>query len=152
LNYPDGRANPFTADNLDAVLTVLENDGFSFVSLADQSVFPLLNGLSLADMPWIGSTCDEPSDCELGSGGSDGFCLIQGFCTQTCEGTCPDRLGWAPTFCIESQLGGSGICVPQAHPLNDPCSDVPGTVPELRQRFIGNSGSSACERRVCAPY
>jgi len=144
----------YTASQLDAVLTALEQAGFSFVRLDDVSTFPLLNGTT-PPQSWIGTPCSDQSVCAFGAGADRlGSCTssdpeVPGFCTMTCEGYCPDRHGFATTFCIESATPGVGMCAAWSDELNGFCALIPGTTAQVRPRFIGSSGASASEAMVC---
>lgn len=99
--------------------------------------------------PWIGSTCSTDAQCTY----DGGFCLVQdgwtsGFCSRACEGYCPDRSGYARTFCIADDIGG--VCVAKSDPLNHECADVPGTYPQQRARHVGGSSAPMATAQVCA--
>jgi peptidoglycan/xylan/chitin deacetylase (PgdA/CDA1 family) len=150
----------FTAENLDVVLTGLEEAGFSFVGLDDLDTFPLLNGVTPPREPWVGDPCEDHSECDFLSGTVPGFCFsfispedetLHGFCSLPCEGYCPDKDGTAPTFCVESPTAGEGLCVSKAWPLNESCAAIPGTSAQDWDRFIGQSGASPSTALVCAP-
>lgn len=118
---------------------------------------------------FVGSPCTEdleslPEDeqaryatCEFSASGEAGYCYPfttptgedYGMCTLTCAGYCPDR-GTAITFCAELEPG-AGFCVLQAGAANSNCADIPGTVAQEVDRFVGNSGAPAKTARVCMP-
>jgi hypothetical protein len=103
---------------------------------------------------WIGSACAVDSDCtSLGLSGQRCFSTGegQGFCTASCEGTCPDRSGFAVTFCASLDGGASGSCVAKSASQNVSCAAVPGTSPSLVSRFIGRSGRPAAQATACIP-
>ncbi len=62
--------------------------------------------------PWMLSPCQEDSDC----GFDQGICNTnvysgQGYCTRTCESTCPDKRGYPETFCVaDPDKEDQGIC------------------------------------------
>lgn len=150
----------FTVNNLDRLLTALENAGFTFVTLDDAGVFPLLNGATPGNTPWIGSPCAGSDECGFSIGGASGFCYTfedenagesRGFCALPCEGYCPDRAGYATSFCTEVPAGGSGMCVSRSESLNDSCAAIPGTAPVDAERYIGSSGAPARTATVCMP-
>lgn len=146
----------FTASNLDAVLTALENDGFEFVGLDDVTTFPLLNGVEPEAQPWVGTPCTSDDDCSFSYGDRTGFCAMwdetNGFCSLDCEGTCPDRYGHATTFCVTDWNDESlGLCASKSEDENSYCGDLPGTEPTEADRFIGTSGASAATATVCLP-
>ena len=134
----------FTVDHLDGVLTALEQQGFTFVRIDDTSVFPQLAGA--APRKALGDACETSMEC------SSNDCHAAGFCTQPCEGTCPDTAGRAGTFCIaDAQQGRGGICVAKAAPQNQTCARLPDTTNVAMPRYLGNSGATAATATVCAP-
>ena len=108
---------------------------------------------------WIGSVCPDPADCSFAASGEEGFCFDfvdpannedAGYCSLACEGFCPDRSGQSVSFCA-SLDGVNGQCVVKADALNESCQTIPGTAPQLAQRFIGSSSASPAEATVCLP-
>lgn len=102
---------------------------------------------------WVGSACASDSDCRFENRGTPGQCFRSGdsgFCTLPCDGFCPDREGFAGTFCIASDFG-AGMCATTPAPLNAFCDDVPGATPGVRDRFVGASSARETSREVCAP-
>ncbi len=117
-------------------------------------------GLIVATVPaWIGTPCSTDDECTFSANGESAFCLdfqtlqgeLVGFCTIVCEGTCPDRAQAATTFCIAADVPNVGVCAAQAVDLNNQCADIPGTIIEERDRFVGASGASPRTSLVCAP-
>ncbi len=107
----------------------------------------------VAEPTWVGSACSDDADCTFENRGTPGQCFRSGdsgFCTLPCEGFCPDREGFATTFCIGSDFG-SGMCATTPNPLNTFCDAVPGTRAQVEERFIGDSSARASSREVCAP-
>ncbi len=105
------------------------------------------------NLPWVGSVCEPGNDdtCDFFYGDSDGTCYDDGgYCVMSCAGTCPDRYGHATTFCVADPDGG-GMCVPKSEEANSYCADIPGTVAETRDRYVGASGVSAASAVVCVP-
>ena len=101
---------------------------------------------------FVGDPCGCQRDCDFWSGRQRGFCHDAGFCALSCEGGCPDVLGKAQTFCIEDpNVGDVGICVPKASDHNGHCADLPLTVDDERDRFIGSSSAASRSAEVCAP-
>lgn len=101
---------------------------------------------------FVGDACGCQADCDFWSGSAQGFCHAAGFCALPCQGGCPDILNKAQTFCIEDTARpGSGICVPKASDYNGHCADLPYTIDDERDRFIGNSSAGAKIAEVCAP-
>jgi hypothetical protein len=150
----------FTVGQLDALITALESDGFTFVTLADTGAFPLLNGATPAPQPFVGTPCTEASQCAFSEGGAQGYCATfadattgetRGYCSIGCEGYCPDRWGFASTFCVESSQAGVGMCAPKAEDANGSCSLIPGTQAIEASRFIGTSDAAARTATVCLP-
>lgn len=150
----------FTANHLDAILTALEEDGFTFVRLDDTDTFPKLNGVTPALQPFVGKACQKDEDCGYTFDEQDGLCYlftqsgdetVHGFCTLPCAGYCPDMEGYAPTFCT-SLDGVVGMCVSKAGVLNEDCTKLAGTAPAEMDRFIGASSASAASAVVCVPH
>jgi hypothetical protein len=134
-----------TADHLDAILTAMEQAGFSFVRLDDTTVFPKLHGVTAK---FIGDVCDTDAQCNF-AGGS---CQPAGFCTQACAGSCPDASGKAPTFCIaDERVTNAGMCVSKSAAVNNECRSLPNTEARVEARFVGTSGAAAATANVCAP-
>ncbi|HNZ22381.1 MAG TPA: polysaccharide deacetylase family protein [Polyangiaceae bacterium] len=143
----------YTVGVLDSILTKLENDGFRFVGLDDVDTFPRLNGKKPASSPFIGSACEDHDDCNFTAVNEAGFCQTYeggGFCSISCNGTCPDKAGMAPTFCV-SLDGNSGQCVAKSSAANGYCADLPGTTAKPMSRFIGTSSAPASTADVCVP-
>lgn len=145
-----------TADALPELMHQLTEAGYTFARLDDPAVLPLLHGVEPPARPFVGHGCETDQDCAFVSGDEVGFCHPAGVCTLSCAGYCPDRAGEAPTFCVADDLallpdGPGGLCVSQASASNGDCADVPGTVDQPRDRFIGASSASARTARVCAP-
>jgi hypothetical protein len=82
---------------------------------------------------------------------SDAGDFETGFCTIPCEGTCPDKSGWAPTFCASLDGGITGRCVAKSHALNGECAEILGTGAASVSRFIGTSGAAAATAVACMP-
>ena len=103
--------------------------------------------------PFIGDPCGCPADCEFNLGGEPGICHSAGFCSIGCIGTCPDKPGRAPTFCVDDTeaIGERGMCVSKASPANGHCADLPLTIDRPAQRFVGNGDSAALTADVCLP-
>jgi hypothetical protein len=118
---------------------------------------------------FVGSPCTEELEslpqeqqaayatCEFSASGESGFCYPfttpagedRGVCSLMCAGYCPDQ-GTATTFCAELEAG-AGFCVLKASTSNHDCADVPGTVVQTVDRFVGTSGAAAATARVCMP-
>lgn len=105
------------------------------------------------EVGFVGDACETDADCGGYAGASDAFCHVSGFCTQKCEGYCPDLAGRATTFCAADPTAATptGVCMSKAGPENAECATVPGTVPTAVQRFVGASRASPAESRVCLP-
>lgn len=141
----------YTADALPGIVAKMRSEGYSFTNLDDTSVFPLLNGATLA---WVGEVCEGDDDCVFG-GDADGVCALPDgadtpFCTLDCEGYCPDR-GTASTYCVSLDEGESGTCVLQAKASNGNCDALEHLVMEERERYVGSSGATGGTSRVCVP-
>lgn len=99
---------------------------------------------------FIGSPCSSNADCTFSDeatcrafAGADGYCVIP------CQGYCPDRAGFATTFCVGDDRNDSGQCVPKAHTANGYCESYEGVTPQDVERFIGASSASAATAAVC---
>ncbi len=107
---------------------------------------------------WVGDACSQDADCDFSDKGTPGFCFTftdngaaTGICTVPCEGLCPDRNGEPFTFCVRSDTEGVGICVEREDASNSSCGDFPNSYASLEDRFVGRSGASASQKRVCMP-
>jgi hypothetical protein len=109
---------------------------------------------------WVGDPCRPDDGCSFSRDGTSAECHafadltgeVQGFCTLPCEGYCPDEPGKAPTFCVKNpDAPSSGICVSKAKAQNGNCALIPGTMPQLRSRFVGYSGVAHKKVVVCVP-
>lgn len=141
-----------TVNHLEEILDTLAAEGYVFVNIDDTTVFPLLHGIT---PPFIGDACSSNEQCGFLEGRCHTFTPsiggVGGFCTSSCEGTCPDRNGKAPTFCTSLDGGLTGSCVSKAHARNSDCADIPGTTKQRADRFIGSSGASPASADVCLP-
>ena len=155
----------YTARQLDAVLTELTVQGFTFARLSDATAFPLQNAGTPHDYPWVGERCDPRHDrcwevelnahCEPLATTTEGSLQTTGVCTVPCVDACIDRDGTAPLWCAQvpppqaGQPGDvpSGRCLAQAVPLNEDCAGLPGTQPFELVRHDGADATA----RVCAP-
>lgn len=142
----------FTANNVETIIGNLENEGFSFTNIDDTATFPRLNGIT---PPFIGDVCGGNEDCAFEGGRCQLFPIAGnkqgGFCTTSCQGTCPDATGEAPTFCTSLDNGVSGSCVSKAHMRNQDCAAIPGTMKQSANRFIGTSHAAPATADVCLP-
>ncbi|MEC7524906.1 MAG: polysaccharide deacetylase family protein [Myxococcota bacterium] len=141
----------FTADALEGVIDALEDEGYTFVNVDDIDAFPRLNGLTPPPERFIGDACTTDMDCNFESGA---FCLDAGFCTTACTGYCPDRVGYAGTFCVEDTAGLSDVeafCVQRAAEANDYCAAIDGAELATRDRYLGEAGIRPSSAEVCAP-
>jgi peptidoglycan/xylan/chitin deacetylase (PgdA/CDA1 family) len=146
--------HPNTANSLDRILTTLEEAGYTFVRLDDTSAFPRLNGQTPSPQKFIGDACTTSAQCAFTANGQQGRCNAAGFCTITCQGSCPDAAGKAPTFCIADAGAADaavGLCVSKAHALNNSCASLPNTVRRDADRFLGTSTAVPARANVCAP-
>lgn len=150
----------YTVDHLDALLTRLEDHGFSFTTLDDIEHFPLLNNVTPPRDPWIGDPCTEDAECDFWADGERAYCFTfadeeseepNGFCSLPCEGYCPDMDGTAETFCVLSPVTDAGMCVSKARPINESCESIPGTVARTTDRFVGQSTAPESTSVVCVP-
>ena len=150
----------YTVENLDWLLTELEEAGYTFTTLEDIDTFPYLNGVTPPRDPWVGDPCTDHSECDFSSDGDQGFCFtfleaeteeLRGFCSLPCDGYCPDMDGAAPTFCVASPDPDVGICVSKAWPTNESCAKIPGTYAREEDRFINQSSAYPSTSLVCVP-
>ena len=108
---------------------------------------------------WLGGSCRSDVDCNRSGEAQGSWCQFPineeewGFCTQSCEGYCPDRMGDASTFCIDGQFQGiqGGICVAQSQSENGYCEHLRGLNAQERTRYIGQSGAPSATQNVCIP-
>ena len=103
---------------------------------------------------FVGSACATDTDCNFASGNEIGACIAQQTtptCSLSCEGYCPDKDGYAPTFCVSLDGGQTGSCLARPSPLNNNCEDRPGMVRVEMSRHIGASGARRASRVVCMP-
>ncbi len=142
-------------DHLHVELSVAAGNGqtafFRGVPLPNDDVEPLSDD-------FVGSPCMSGDDCDFSSNGQRGTCYLEhrpadgvGFCTLSCQGTCPDRSGFPETFCARHEdLGGSpgnGFCVQRT----DAACDGPNMRVVRANRHVGSSGVGAQNTTVCAP-
>ena len=74
---------------------------------------------------------------------------------MSCEGSCPDLAGRAPTFCVAEPMADgaapiAGYCASKAASVNQLCAALPGTTAGTQPRFLGSSGATAAQANVCA--
>lgn len=103
---------------------------------------------------WVGTPCSQDSECDFSADGTPAFCYTfgnDGFCGLPCEGLCPDRTGEAPTFCVESDVDGMGVCASYSAAQNNWCNAIPGTQPRAEDRYIGSANVLNRTRTVCVP-
>ena len=108
---------------------------------------------------FVGSRCDEELTCGFDEGVSRGFCLetegTAGVCSLECAGYCPDREGFAGTFCVASEaMGlrqGLGVCAVKASQANEGCATLPDMEPATVERYTGASGVPTRSAQVCVP-
>lgn len=143
-----------TASNLDAIVSTLLSEGFTFVNVNDAATFPKLNGAAVAPSKFVGDSCADHADCTFSDGATAASCYTHGgggFCTLPCEGFCPDQPGKAPTFCTSLDGGQTGSCVSKSASLNGQCASIPGTSATSVERFVGSSGAAATTAIACVP-
>lgn len=88
---------------------------------------------------WIGGSCESSGVC---GGAQCSTSFPDGLCTQSCEGSCPDQVGRATTFCVAAPSGAAGMCVAQCQTDAD-CRT--GWSCQSRSRY----GDASTTRRVC---
>ncbi len=109
---------------------------------------------------FIGTDCGEDANiCDFEAGGQEGACVdwfeedgsgLNGFCSLSCEGSCPEQDGSAPTFCADLK-NDPGMCAVTPSNVNNFCADIAGSVIQVVPRFVGNSSVSMDWTSVCAP-
>jgi len=110
---------------------------------------------SLLDEAWIGSACENNSDCLFSIDMGVGRCLSdgsRGVCVAPCEGYCPDRAGFATTFCVTASqfnAGSGGLCMASPAENDQRCAE--GEL-QVVNRYIGTSKAPPSSTRVCVPY
>lgn len=90
---------------------------------------------------WIGGSCIDDSTCGGATCEPD---LPDGFCSEICDGLCPDRTGRATTFCVDLDFDDGGRCVARCTTDYD-CRQ--GYACEPRERF----NEPDVVRSVCVP-
>ncbi len=136
---------------------VLPNRGGNWlVWNVTKKYYQFLDGQGLVVPPsFIGNTCKENRQCEFTINGQAGYCHVgstseSGVCGASCEGYCPDKNGFATTFCAE--IGPTfGVCLPKADAKNDFCGELPGTKRTQLMRYVGQSGAAPISAEVCLP-
>jgi len=148
----------YTVESLDALLSALEANGYTFTTLDDVDTFPRLNGITPPRGPWIGDPCSTNEDCDFSADGFYGYCHTwvdpaaeedHGFCALTCDGYCPDAPDTAPSFCVATPDEEAGMCVSKSDEVNEYCEAIPGSVEVVEQRYVDESGAWASEALVC---
>lgn len=99
--------------------------------------------------PWLMAECESDADCPYEGGicRQNGY-SGRGFCTLACDRYCPDRYGYATTFCVDDPATDRGMCVLQASSHTNDCrrfDDVVAT------RNTPRNGQSSVRRTVCLP-
>lgn len=104
---------------------------------------------------FVGTTCSADTQCNFAEGDEVGECLSgqpAGMCSLECAGFCPDKDGFAPTFCVAIGLDGRGTCAPRPARENNFCQDISGTMRVELPRHVGGSSAPNISREVCVPY
>lgn len=155
----------YTADQLDRILTRLEEEGYTFVDLDNRDAFPKLNRVDESEgFAWHGSTCEAGAESDtcgyMDRAGCHSYTVNEsdnqpretGFCTAPCQGYCEDMPGKATTFCAKLSADDEmGRCVSKAEPVNQDCDAITGAEPVVVDRFVGDSGVPEAEATVCLP-
>lgn len=105
---------------------------------------------------FVGTACAQDLDCGFRVDGVQGRCLLdmnpaRGVCTLDCAGYCPDKEGFATTFCASrSDLdgGSGGVCLPRADASARCFGGLTATTVD---RYVGDSSAADATRTVCAP-
>lgn len=103
------------------------------------------DGDAIEHQPWMLAQCSADSDCFTGGVCRQNPYTGEGFCTQTCTKFCPDKAGYAPTFCAKDEDGG-GYCTFKADLVrNGACAGLAGFVQQDGvARPDGSATASAC--------
>ncbi len=109
---------------------------------------------------FIGTDCGaDETVCDFSSASEDAICVDwaddassgpHGFCSIHCESSCPDRFGFASTFCADL-AGEPGVCAATPGPENGFCADIEGSTAQVVPQFVGTSGTEPTWKGVCAP-
>ncbi len=144
----------YTVTQVPVLIEKLIESGYTFTNIDNVELFPILNGITPA---FIGDVCADDETCNY----TGGFCEIYpasldsmdlaGFCTEKCEGFCPDAGGKAGTFCTSFDGGLTGQCVSRSDEVNNFCQNIPGTKAQERDRFIGTDNPRPSTVEVCVP-
>ena len=111
----------------------------------------------ISSRTWIGSECETDQECAFRTENGAGQCLKgngKGVCVVDCEGYCPDRAGFAPTFCAAAKQVNSsegGFCMAKSHHTNQFCSLSSHQNVLSVDRFIGASTAQDKVTEVCTP-
>lgn len=138
-----------TANSLPTVLDRMQSAGYTFTNIDDTTVFPKLNGgvgtepAPVASGRFIGSACTQDSECNFDP---NALCYNSKVCSLPCEGSCPDKAGYAGTFCSTVEAASIGLCFSSA---SGGCPA--GTTSTSVDRFVGDSGKPAKNSAVCLP-
>jgi len=97
---------------------------------------------------WVGDHCLSQGDCKAGTscfGAANG---TPGICTMNCSVACPDRPGWATTFCsADPARWTGGKCLRTCTPALN-ASECPADSDCVERSRPGNSSST---RFACVP-
>ncbi len=110
-----------------------------------------------APLAWVGTVCEDDTGCDFGAGQRGSCQRYPGgaMCTVSCEGLCPDRAGFAPTFCVSASMFGEaedfGVCAVKPAAQNARCGSLDGMSAQRAARHLGQSGAAARMSDVCLP-
>lgn len=128
----------------------VEGNNTSDIAVGDvRLILGIGQGVSPAPrQTFIGSECASDADCTFSQEASCRAYGGGGYCVIPCQGYCPDRAGFATTFCVASSEGG-GECVPKSHAANASCDLYAGITASEAERYIGASSAPASSAIVC---
>jgi len=98
---------------------------------------------------WFQSECEEDADCRY----DGGVCRKnpysgRGFCTASCESTCPDKLGYPTSRCVaDPEAPEEGVCLLEPHVTTNACGRYDSFVDVSVPAF----GRQGVTREVCLP-
>lgn len=78
-------------------------DGFKLVKSEPRNGQPTVKAdvCKPGSQGWIGDRCVSSSDCMTGNTCQKATGASYGYCTVTCQKYCPDKVGYASTFCVD---------------------------------------------------
>jgi hypothetical protein len=108
---------------------------------------------------FVGTNCSGDSTCDFTFDGEEGRCVnwfddddsaLRGYCSVSCQGSCPGLAGEAPTICADFPSAPAS-CASLPATENGFCADIEGSIPQVVPRFDGDGSSIRAHQAVCAP-